>query len=343
MNAMEPFDACGLRYASDDEPGFGRRRRGKGFSYHRADGKHISQTRVISRIERLAIPPAWIDVWICADATGHIQATGRDGAGRKQYRYHAAWLEMRRANKFNQLRNFGGCLPALRDAVMSDLQSRGLNARKVVATVVWLLDNTLIRVGNEAYVRENNSFGLTTLRNRHVEITGHKLKFTFKGKSGQKWDLRLSDRRIAHTVRAIQTLPGQRLFQYRDQDDGLNQVSSQDVNAYIKQAVGEEFSSKDFRTWGGTVRAFALLGQTPVPPNMSDQKRQLNAVIDKVARELGNTRAVCRACYIHPKLIERWGSGELAADVAQLGRTRSRSGLDVEETAALRWLENQSE
>lgn len=339
MGSPEPAVECGLRYVSDDEPGIARRRRGRGFSYHHALTSHVGDRAVLARIAALAIPPAWTDVWICEDETGHIQATGRDAAGRKQYRYHPIWLETRSANKYAQLEAFGAQLPRLREAVLSDLGTRGLSQRKVVATVVWLLDNTMIRVGNDAYAQANESFGLTTLRNRHVEISGGTMLFEFKGKSGQHWRLRLSDRRIARTVRAIQALPGQRLFQFRDENDGRGQVTSQDVNEYIRDVAGDRFSSKDFRTWGGTVRALALLAGTETPETVAAGKRVLNGVLDKVARELGNTRSVCRACYIHPVVIERWADGRLAEEIAALGRVRPRKGLDREETMALRWLE----
>jgi DNA topoisomerase I len=329
----------GLRYVADAEPGIRRLRRGRGFGYLDPEGRALRDPEHLARIRALAIPPAWTEVWICLDAVGHIQATGRDQSGRKQYRYHARWLEERSSAKYLQLAAFGRRLPALRDQVETDLRRRGLAADKVVATVVWLLDNTLIRIGNDAYAIANKSFGLTTLRNRHVEITGQTLRFRFVGKSGKSWQLRLSDRRIARTVRAIQTLPGQRLFQYRDDEGTLRQVASNDVNAYIRAVMGETFSSKDFRTWGGTVRALSLLARTPPPATRAEERRVLNAVVDQVARELGNTRAVCRACYIHPRVLARWAEGALAGDIEALGRVRARKALDEDETLALRWLE----
>lgn len=341
MNAIEPDLANGaLRYVNDDEPGITRRRHGKGFSYRRASGRLVSRESDVARIRALAIPPAWTNVWICDDPDGHIQATGRDLKGRKQYRYHNRWHEERGSAKYALLAEFSAALPKLRKVIDADLGLRGLPRDKVVATVAWLLDNTMIRVGNDTYARDNKSFGLTTLRTRHLEVSGSRFNFAFKGKSGKEWDIDFTDRRMARILRSIEDLPGQRLFRYRDEEGGLHDVGSHDVNAYIRAAIGERFSSKDFRTWGGTMRALTLLSKTDVPETKTARAKTLNAVIDKVSRRLGNTRAVCRACYIHPAVFENWEQGQLADEVAAIRAKRPRrSGLDAEETIASVWLQ----
>lgn len=344
MGAIDPGLSAGrLRYVNDDEPGITRRRRGKGFSYTRASGHPVSRAGDIARIKALAIPPAWSDVWICPDPDGHIQATGRDEKGRKQYRYHDQWHADRGTAKYALLAEFAANLAKLRKAVDADLRRHGLPREKVIASVVWLMDHTMIRVGNDTYARDNKSFGLTTLRSRHVEISGTTLRFRFKGKSGKEWDIGLSDRRMARVLKAIEHLPGQRLFRYRD-EDGMHDVASHDVNEYIRMAIGERFSSKDFRTWGGTVRALTLLSTTEVPDTRNGQARALNGVIDTVSGYLGNTRAVCRACYIHPAVFERWEKGVLESDVKEIRSKRMRrSGLDSEEAMVAVWLEKFTE
>lgn len=340
MGAIDPGLSAGrLRYVNDDEPGIARRRRGKGFSYTRASGRPVRRAGDIARIKALAIPPAWSDVWICADPDGHIQATGRDEKGRKQYRYHDQWHADRGTAKYALLAEFAANLTKLRKVVDADLRRHGLPREKVIASVVWLMDHTMIRVGNDTYARDNKSFGLTTLRSRHFEISGTRLRFRFKGKSGKEWDIGLSDRRMARVLKAIEHLPGQRLFRYRD-EDGMHDVASHDVNEYIRMAIGERFSSKDFRTWGGTVRALTLLSATEVPDTRNGQAKALNAVIDTVARYLGNTRAVCRACYIHPAVFERWQSKRLESDIKEIRVKRlRRPGLDSEEAMVAVWLE----
>ncbi|KRB19260.1 MULTISPECIES: DNA topoisomerase IB [Mesorhizobium] len=327
-----------LTYVSDAEPGIRRLKAGKRFSYKGPDGKAVSDaTR--TRIEAIVIPPAWTDVWISPDAHGHIQATGRDQRGRKQYRYHPQWAEERDGAKYSSLVAFAESLPDLRRTIDRDFRRRGLPFERVVAAVVWLLDNTMIRVGNAAYARDNKSFGLTTLRDRHVDIKGSSLRFAFKGKSGKEWRLKLVDRRIARIVRGAQDLPGQKLFQYLDEDGNRRPVRSDDVNRYIRQAVGDAFSSKHFRTWGGTIHAASLFAQTELPESQAQKKRAMNSVIDKVAERLGNTRAVCRKCYIHPLVFEAWLEGRLLAEMADANkRKRSIEGLDEEEALVLRWL-----
>ncbi|PDQ22330.1 DNA topoisomerase [Mesorhizobium sanjuanii] len=331
-------DRASLTYVSDAEPGIRRARTGKGFSYKGPNRRAVSEDAV-ARIKALAIPPAWTDVWISPDANGHIQATGRDQRGRKQYRYHAQWAEERDGVKYSSLIAFAESLPELRRRIDADLRRHGLPLERVVAAVVWLLDNTMIRVGNAAYARDNNSFGLTTLRDRHVEIKGSSLRFAFKGKSGKEWKLKLVDRRIARIVRGAQDLPGQKLFQYLDEDGNRRPIRSDDVNRYIRDEAGADFSSKHFRTWGGTIHAASLFAQTERPESQAQQKRLINGVVDKVAERLGNTRAVCRKCYIHPQVFKAWSEGRLLTEMAEANRgKRSIQGLDDEEALVLRWL-----
>lgn len=334
---VEAAHAAQLRYVSDSDPGIARKRTGKGFRYQIANGKTHVDDRTLSRIRSLAIPPAWTNVWICADSNGHIQATGRDDRGRKQYRYHPDWSQARGDVKFSSLAEFARALPRLRRQIEADLRRHGLARERVIASIVWLLDNAMIRIGNAAYARDNSSFGLTTLRNRHVDIEGATLRFAFKGKSGKEWRLKLVDRRMARVVRSIQELPGQRLFQYVDADGVRSGVTSQDVNDYIRQASKAPFSSKHFRTWGATVRALALFGKTPVPDSDRGRTQMRNEVIDDVARHLGNTRSVCRKGYIHPAVISSWSEGRLLDEIAACRPLRNGE-LDRDERRALAWL-----
>ncbi|BCH07917.1 DNA topoisomerase [Mesorhizobium sp. 131-3-5] len=336
--AQSAAEHAALTYVSDAEPGIRRLKTGKGFTYKGPDGKAVSDA-ARARIEAIVIPPAWTDVWISPDADGHIQATGRDQRGRKQYRYHPQWAEERDGAKYSSLVAFAESLAKLRRTIDGDLRRHGLPFERVVAAVVWLLDNTMIRVGNAAYARDNKSFGLTTLRDRHVDIKGSSLRFAFKGKSGKEWKLKLVDRRIAGIVRGAQDLPGQKLFQYLDEEGNRRPVRSDDVNRYIRDAAGDAFSSKHFRTWGGTIHAASLFAQTELPEAKAQQKRVMNSVIDKVAERLGNTRAVCRKCYIHPQVFEAWSQGRLLTEMAEANkRKRPMEGLDDEEALVLRWL-----
>ncbi|MCR4264681.1 DNA topoisomerase IB [Nitratireductor sp. ZSWI3] len=327
---------------SDDEDGIRRRRCGRGFSYILPGGGRVKDEPTLSRIRALAIPPAWTDVWISPVAEGHIQATGRDQRGRKQYRYHPGWIAMRDEAKFASLVRFAEALPAIRARVDADLGRRGMPREKVLASIVRLLDRTLIRIGNDSYRRDNHSFGLTTLSARHVEVDGASIRFAFRGKSGREWKLKLVDRRIARVVAAIEDLPGQKLFQYVDNGDRLP-VHSHDVNDYIRDAGGEDFTSKHFRTWAATSLAAVLLAQTECPPGEREQARCINGVLDHVARELRNTRAVCRKGYVHPAVLEAWTAGTLTPAMARL-RKRFRKplkGLDLQESLVLRWLKAQ--
>ncbi len=329
-----------LIHVSDDEPGITRRRSGTGFSYRAANGKPVSDRKTIYRIKSLVIPPAWTDVWISSSDDGHIQATGRDVRGRKQYRYHERWSLSRGDAKFSSLAAFADALPAIRAQVDADLRRHDVPREKVVASVVWLLDNTMIRVGNAAYARDNKSFGLTTLRSRHLMVDGSKLRFAFKGKSNKEWRLQLVDRRMAKIIRQIQELPGQGLFQYIDEGGARRPIGSQDVNAYLRESSGSAFTSKHFRTWGATIHAASLFGATPVPESKAGQARAMNAVIDTVASRLGNTRSVCRSSYIHPLVMQHWLQGTLERELAEARRAHRKAveGLDEEELVARTWL-----
>lgn len=333
IRADEIAPAPSLTFSSDEQNGWRRRKRGTGFSYSDDKGSRPPEN-ALARIRALAIPPAWTDVWICKDTNGHIQATGRDEKGRKQYRYHDLWTAHRSATKFDTLGAFAKTLPNLREQVERDLRRRSLTYERVIASVVWLLDNSLIRIGNPAYARDNKSFGLTTLRNRHVEITGSKMHFHFKGKSGKEWKLQLADRRIANLLRSLQDMPGQHLFQYQD-DQGWSSITSRDVNEYIIAFAGPQFTSKHFRTWAATVRAFGLFASTDLPQSKTAQIRAMNAIIDEVAARLGNTRSVCRQCYIHPAVPEAWMEGALSRS----RRLKPIHGLDEEELETAHFLQ----
>jgi DNA topoisomerase-1 len=314
--------AVGLRYVNDGEPGISRRRAGKSFSYRAPDGARITDADTLARIKSLAVPPAWTDVWICSSPRGHIQATGRDARGRKQYRYHALWAQTRDEAKYARTIAFARALPRLRSRVTRDLRRRGLPRDKVVAAVVLLLESTLVRVGNEEYARENRSYGLTTLRNRHATVRGETLKFSFRGKAGIKHSVGIRDRRLARVVRQCQDLPGQRLFEYVDDDGEIQPIDSDDVNAYLRDAMGDDFSAKDFRTWAGTVLAVRALQELDAEATDDEQssgptKKALTRAIERVAAGLGNTPSVCRKCYIHPAIIDSYMDGTLAQTLAR--------------------------
>ncbi len=329
---------AGLRYVSDDRPCITRRRAGKGFSYRSADGERLADKAQVARIKSLAIPPAWSEVWISPSPRGHIQATGRDDKGRKQYRYHPKWHEVRDETKYGRLLAFGRALPGIREAVERDLRRQGLPREKVLATVIRLLDTTLIRVGNEEYARENRSFGLTTMRDRHADAGSNKVTFSFRGKSGQEHEVELHDRRLAGIVKRCQDLPGQELFQYVEDDGSRRPVTSEDVNAYLREIAGEEFTAKDFRTWAGTVLAAQALAAFEEVDSEADAKRNIVQAIEAVAKRLGNTRTVCRKCYIHPAVIDAYLDGHATATVKQRAE-RELSGslgdLPPEEAAVL--------
>ena len=299
-------EEAGLRYVSDQRPGYTRKAKVKHFEYFDAEGKPIRDEQRLLRIKRLAIPPAWTDVWICPSLSGHIQATGRDARGRKQYRYHERWRELRDENKFDRLAQFANALPNIRRRIAHDLKLPGLPRRKVLATIVRLLERTFIRIGNEEYARENKSFGLTTLKNRHVKVKGAQILFRFRGKSKRQHEVDLTDRRVAKVIAKCQDLPGQDLFQYLDEDREAQEVTSQDVNDYLRQIAGEDFTAKDFRTWGGTVLAAMALSRQDDFETKKQAKANIKTAICAVAELLGNTPAVCRKCYIHPGVVEAY-------------------------------------
>lgn len=297
-------EAAGLVYVSDDRPGITRKRQGRYFAYYRPDGSRVTDDATLQRIRSLAIPPAYIDVWICPRPNGHIQATGRDAKGRKQYRYHPRFRETRDRVKYEHMLEFAEALPMIRAKIDEHMQLRGLPREKVLATVVHLLETTMIRVGNPDYARENGSYGLSTLRNRHVDVDGAELRFNFKGKSGKTWRLSIRDRRIARIVKSIQELPGQHLFQYVDDTGEPREISSTDVNDYLREISGRDITAKDFRTWSGTVLAALCLAASEEAESNTAAKRILKAAVEEVANRLGNTPAVCRKAYIHPEVID---------------------------------------
>lgn len=340
--ALDPEQSAknaGLRYLGDDGPGITRRRSGTGFSYRDAKGAAIRDAETLDRIRALAIPPAYENVWISPDPRGHIQATGRDVRGRKQYRYHPKWTEIRSETKFERLIEFADRLPQIRAGIEEDIARRGMTRDRVLATIVWLLDQTLIRIGNDRYRRDNKSFGLTTLLNRHVEAGSSALKFNFVGKSGKAWKLSVQDRRIARVVRACQEIPGQHLFQYIDEDGSRCAVDSGDVNDYIRDTIGQGFTAKHFRTWAGTVTALDALGEEDVPASKAHATRRLNAAVDRVAERLVNTRTISRKCYIHPAVVDAYLEGSLVEGLKDARRrARPVEGLKPEEALTLKFL-----
>ena len=312
MTLADPADIPeGLTWCSDELPGIRRTAAGDGFHYHDAQGRPVTDEKALDRIRALAIPPAWTDVWICPRASGHIQAIGRDVKGRKQYRYHPDWSAHAAETKFERLPDFARALPKLRRRVEADLNRRGVSREKVLATAVRLLELTLIRVGNAQYAKQNRSYGLTTLHKRHLEVDGAALTFAFKGKSGVEHEVRVRDRRLAAMVRRLRELPGQQLFKYRDADGELCAVTSDDVNAYIREAMGEQFSAKDFRTWAGTVSAARVLRDMDPPASPTEAKRRITVCVKAVAGLLGNTPTVCRSSYVHPRVFELFEQGRL--------------------------------
>ena len=303
--------AAGLRYVSDLSPGIRRRQTGRSFAYVARNGVTIRDPETVRRLKALAIPPAWTDVWICPDPRGHVQATGRDVRGRKQYRYHPRWRQVRDAVKFDRMLAFAEALPRIRERCDRDLERPGMPREKVLAAIVSLLEETRIRVGNEEYRKENGSFGLTTLRNRHVDVIGSEVRFSFKGKSGKPHRVQLRDRRLARIIERCQEIPGQELFEYVDDDDHPRAVQSEDVNDYIRDISGEDFSAKDFRTWAGSLLAARFFRALKPTPRTRAAKKAMVQGIAQVADALGNTPAVCKKCYIHPAVLAACVAGEL--------------------------------
>lgn len=309
----EAAEEAGLYYVSDRQPGYTRKPKGDNFQFFDVEGKPIGDEQRLLRIKRLAVPPAWKDLWICPSANGHIQATGRDARGRKQYRYHDRWREVRDEGKYERMVNFGDALPKIRQRVRKDLALPGLPRRKVLATVVQLLERTFIRVGNAEYAHANKSFGLTTMQDRHVNVKGAALRFHFRAKSGRVRKVEVTDRRIAKIVSKLQDLPGQDLFQYVDEEGVVRNVASQDVNEYLHEISGEQFTAKDFRTWAGTVLVAIALNATGGFETKKQAKANIKNAVSAVAEVIGNTPAICRKCYVHPKLLEAYLDGNFLA------------------------------
>jgi len=327
--------AAGLRYVKDGSAGITRVRAGKGFRHLDASRQPVRDPEVLARIRKLAIPPAWRDVWICELPNGHLQATGRDSKGRKQYRYHPRWRQLRDETKYERMVDFARVLPALRARAEADLARPGLTREKVVAAVVRLLETTLIRVGNEEYVRQNRSFGLTTLRTSHVGVQGWKLEFRFRGKSGRDHVIGLRDRRLSRIVKRCQELPGYQLFQYLDARGKRRSIESADVNAYLRGIAGADFTAKDFRTWAGTVLAACALGTTAHAASKRQANRNVVRAVESVAARLGNTPTICRKCYVHPAVIESYLDGTLASALRAPASAERTDGLRPEEAAVL--------
>ncbi len=308
---VEAAEEAGLRYVSDDKPGYTRKQKGKDFEFFDTSGKKITDENRLLRIRRLAVPPAYADVWICPTANGHLQATGIDARGRKQYRYHEKWREAREETKYDRMVIFGAALPKIRKRVAADLSRRGLPKEKVLATIVSIMERTFIRVGNEEYARDNKSYGLTTMRNNHVEVSGATVRFKFRGKSGVMHEVDMADRRLSRIVKKVQDLPGQEVFAYLDEEGEARDIKSQDVNAYLQEITGENFTAKDFRTWAGTVLAAVALNAVGPAETKTAAKANVKNAVSAVAKILGNTPAVCRKCYVHPDVLETYLSGEM--------------------------------
>jgi DNA topoisomerase-1 len=333
--------AAHLVYVSDSTPGITRHKTGKGFTY-RQDGRQIRDAEVLKRIRKLVIPPAWTQVWICPLANGHIQATGFDARKRKQYRYHALWNRLRNETKFHRMYEFGKALPGLRARIETDLRSHELSREKVLATVLSLMERTYIRVGNNEYEKENGSYGLTTLRNKHVSITGDTLVFSFTGKKGVHHDIRLHNKRLAHVVSQCREIPGRHLFEYYDSDGARHNIDSGMVNQYIHEAVGDDFTAKDFRTWAGSLHALEAFKGVGEASGVTECKKNLVAVLDCVSKKLGNSRAVCKKYYVHPGLIRLYEENKLVKYLAELDAADKtaveKTGLTPEEEVLMKIL-----
>lgn len=343
-DAEQAASDAGLRYVTDRTPGIRRERAGGSFRYYAPGGREITGEAELRRIRSLAIPPAYTGVWICPDPRGHIQATGRDAKGRKQYRYHPRWREVRDETKYHRTIAFGQALPRIRARVEEDLRRPGLPREKMLAAVVRLLEITLIRVGNDEYARANRSFGLATLRDRHVQIDGSEVRFRFRGKSGKFHTITLRDRRLANIVRRSRDLPGQELFQYLDDAGAVQDIGADDVNEYLRAIAGEEFTAKDFRTWAGTVLAAQTLRSIGVADTQTETRRRVKEAIEEVAARLGNTPTICRACYVHPVVLDAYLDGSLVERLAQVAAEEflADGRLSEEEAAVLAFLRSQA-
>lgn len=329
---------AGLCHVNDDRLGYRRRTNGNGFEYLDTETKRIRDRQRLLRIKRLAIPPAWTDVWICPSPNGHIQATGRDARGRKQYRYHDRWREVRDENKFGRLAEFAEALPNIRRQITRDMKLRGLPRQKILAAIVRLLDRTFMRIGNEEYARFNKSFGLTTMRDRHVTVKGARLLFRFRGKSGREHEVELTDPRVAKIVSNLQDLPGQNLFQYVNGAGEARDITSQDVNDYLGQISGNDFTAKDFRTWAGTLLTAIGLSAQPDFESKKQAKANIKNAVSAAAEVLGNTPSICRKCYVHPAVIEAYLNRTPIARLTSALRTTGRWDFRAAEKAVLKFL-----
>jgi DNA topoisomerase-1 len=334
--------AAGLRYVHDDRPGIRREPVKDGFRYIDSKGEPVGDEATLKRIKSLVIPPAWVDVWICPQANGHLQATGRDARGRKQYRYHPKWRTVRDEVKYERMINFGKALPQIRKEVDRALGLPGLPREKVLATIVYLLEATMMRIGNDEYARDNKSYGLTTLRNRHVKIDGSEVEFRFRGKSGVWHDVKVHDRRLARIIGRTRDLPGQDLFQYLDEDGETHTVGSADVNDYLRDITGEDYTAKDFRTWSGTVLAALALQEFEKVDSETQAKKNVVRAIESVAEKLGNTPSVCRKCYVHPAVLDAYMDGTMLEGLRALAEEQlveDLHDLQPEEAAVLAMLQ----
>lgn len=338
---LNDAQAAGLRYVSDGIPGITRQRKGKGFCFKNKEGDTIRDPRVIARLKALAIPPAWRNVWICPSPNGHIQATGLDERGRKQYRYHEKWRQARDENKYERILAFAQVLPKIRRTTRRHIKQRGLSREKVLAAIVQLLEKTMIRIGNQQYAKENHSFGLTTMRNRHAKVRGTKVHFDFKGKSGKHHEIDLQDATLARVISKLQDLPGQELFQYQDEAGEIISIGSSDVNDYLKQITGDDFTAKDFRTWSGTVLASLALQEFEKFDSQTQAKKNIVKAIENVARQLGNTPSICRKCYVHPAILESYLDGTMLQTLQRKTEATLKNlrGLSAEEAAVLAFLQ----
>lgn len=335
VEAQHAADA-GLRYVSDAQPGIRRLRRGRGFSYKSASGQTVRDQAVLDRIAALVIPPAWTDVWICHRANGHLQATGRDAKGRKQYRYHARWRKIRDDAKYSKMLEFGLALPAIREATEADLDSSGLGRDKVIATCVRVLDEHVVRIGNTTYARDNDSYGLTTMRCKHALISSGTVRFVFRGKSGKKASFEITDGRLTKVIQRCRTLPGQDLFQYLDDSGESRVIGSSDVNDYLQRIAGQDFTAKAFRTWAGSVAAYEYLASVDTPSSKTQSDKCVVEAVKVVAERLGNTPAVARSSYIHPLVLDEF----LTAGLPPCNHPRA--GLSAAESALIRLLESEA-
>jgi len=343
VDPRESARAAGLRYVSDATPGIRRERQADTFQYFDRLGRQITDEKELQRFRSLGIPPAWTDVWICPQSNGHLQATGRDAKGRKQYRYHPRWRATRDEAKYDRMIAFGRALPQMRARVDRDLRQRNLTREKVLAAVVRLLETTLIRVGNDEYARSNKSYGLTTMRDKHVIVDNATITFQFRGKSGKRHTITLNDRRLARIVKRCRDLPGYELFQYLDDQGQRQTIGSADVNEYLREVTGQEFTAKDFRTWAGTVLAAKALRELAPHSSPTEAKKNIVRAIERVAERLGNTPSICRKCYVHPAVLDAFIDGSLAATLAQRAEDLREPGnnLDDDEASVLGFLQQQ--